>query len=128
MSIDISFGYKLPEDGDKGSSFFDDLEHNISRVATHNHDNVNSSTLSTISITNTTTSISSANWAAVAGKAGLYSQVVTTPGGITMGTKGIMFIDATTGDFYTLSVEQVTTTSFRVYINDNTIDLTAIYV
>jgi len=128
MSTTLTFGRKLPDDGDKGSTFFDDLEANIALDDAHTHDGANSSTIATSALNNTTASILSANWVAVAGKAGLYSQVITMPTGLTLGNRGIVFIDSTTGDFYTLSVEQETTTTYTVYINDNTIDLTAIYL
>jgi len=128
MSTTLTYGRKVPADGDKGTSFFDDLEDNIAVDDAHTHDGTNSSTLSTSSITNATTSILSAAWVAVAGKTGLYSQNVTMPTGLTLGKRGVLFIDASTGHFYLLSVEQVSTTEYTVYINDNTISLTAIYV
>lgn len=132
MSTTLTYGHKLPDDGDKGSSFFDDLEANIALDDSHTHNGTNSSKLATDAVTNTTSSIlagvAGVNWLAVAGKTGLYRQLVTTPTGIALGGRGIFFIDSSTGHFYTLTVEQVTTSTYYVYINDNTIDLTAIYV
>ena len=92
--ITLTYGRKQPEKGDKGSSFFPALEENIARDDAHSHDGTNSATLPTTSFNNTTGSILSGNWAAVAGKAGLYRQLVTMPLGLTLGNRGIFFIDA----------------------------------
>ena len=126
--ITLTNGLKKPEDGDKGSSFFDALEDNITQLDAHTHDGTTSSLLPTSSFNNTTQSIASGSWAAVPGKTGLYSQVVTMPTGLTLGNRGILFIDASNGDFYTLTAEQESSTTYTVYINDNTINLTAIYI
>jgi hypothetical protein len=127
MSTTLTYGHKLPADGDKGSTFFDDLESNIALDDSHNHNGTNSSLLTTSAFSNTTGAISSASWTAVSGKDGLYRQLVTLPSGLTLGARGIFFIDSS-GNYYILTVEQVTSTTYYVYINDNSLDLTAIYV
>lgn len=125
MSTTLTYGHKLPADGDKGSTFFDDLESNIAIDDAHTHDGVTSSLLPTSSISNTTQSIASGSWVLVSD--GLYRQLVTTPASITLGARGIFFIDSS-GNFLNLSIEPQTSATYYVYINDNTLDLTAIYV
>ncbi len=126
--ITLTYGFKKPQDGDKGSIFFDALEDNITRLDAHTHNGTDSSLLPTTSFNNTTQSITSGSWAAVSGKAGLYKQVVTMPTGITYDNRGIFFKDASTGDMYMLTVEKESSNTYSVYINDNSKNLTAIYV
>ncbi len=124
----LSKGFKKPEDGDKGSVFFDALEGNIQQLNDHTHDGNDSAAIPSTNITKITSSIVSGSWAAVAGKTGLYKQTVTLPGSLTFGTIGILMSDTDTGHFYNLTIEKVTSTTYDVFINDNTKNLTALYV
>lgn len=128
MSTTLSNGFKLPDTGDKGSTFFPDLEFNIQRVNDHNHDGSNSNLISSTSISVITQAISSGSWAAVSGQPGTYKQTVSLPGSITdIDGINISFRDAATGHPLLLSVEKVSTTSYDVFINDTTLNLTAVY-
>jgi len=124
----LTYGLKQPEDGDKGSIFFPALEDNIIQLDAHYHDGIDSSLIPTASLVYSTSSILSAAWVAVAGHTGLYSQTVTMPTGLTYDNRVITFKDASTGHVYLLTIEKVSANSYEVYINDNSIDLTAIYV
>jgi len=126
--ITLTYGQQQPENGDKGNSFFPALAANIVRIDAHNHNGADSAILTNSSIANTTQAILAGVWAAVAGKAGLYSQLVTLPGALTLAATGMFFKDTATGHLYNLSVEQASPTSYNVFINDNTKNLTAIYV
>ena len=126
--LTLTYGFKKPQDGDKGTIFFDALEDNITRVDGHTHNGTDSSLLPTASFNNTTQTISSGSWSAVSGKAGLYKQVVTMPTGLTYDGRGIFFKDSTTGDMYMLTVEKESSNTYSVYINDNTKSLIAVYV
>ena len=128
MSTTLTYGRKKPQDGDKGSTFFDDLEQNVDLDDAHTHNGTDSSLLPTSSFNNTTQAIASGSWAAVSGKPGLYKQTVTLPGTLTYDGRGIFFKDSTTGHMLNLKVEKVSSTTYDVYINDNTVSLTAIYV
>jgi len=128
MATTLPFGRIRPDSGDKGSSFFPALETNINLDDAHSHNGVDSPVLSTTSIVNTTQAIVAGLWAAVAGKSGLFSQIVTLPGALLMAKTGIFFKDTATGDLYNLSVEQASANSYEVFINDNTKNITAVYV
>jgi len=128
MSTTLTYGRKRPDDGDRGSTFFDDLENNITLDDAHDHDGTDSPLLPTSSFINTTQAIASGPWAAVSGKPGLYKQTVTLPGTLTYDGRGIFFKDSTSGHIYNLKVEKVSATTYDVFINDNTVSLTAIYV
>lgn len=131
--IELTNKLQKPQDGDKGSTFFDNLEYNITQLDAHDHSGVTGgfykgANLNSAALSLTTQSIA-ATWSAVSGHEGLYSQRITMPTGFTI-TAGryIFFKHAVTGHPLMLSVEQVSTTEYDVFINDNTATLTAIYV
>ena len=74
----LSFFFKKPQTGDKGSVFWPAMEDNFQQLNDHNHDGVNSSTLSTFAITAIKHSLLAANWVATSG--GTYRQLVVMPG------------------------------------------------
>jgi hypothetical protein len=122
----LAYGYKLPEDGDKGSVFWDALEDDITQLNDHTHNGSNSALLTSTSVTATTQSISSASWAHQGG--GTYRQTVTMPANIGYETHAIQFRNNADGRILYLSTEKVSGTSYYVYINDNTITVKAFYV
>lgn len=122
----LTYGLKLPEQGDKGSIFFPALEDDITQLDGHNHNGANSPKLTPAAITNVSQSILAAAWAAVGDGTGRSSQVVTMPVGYTYDAQGIQLRSAA-GDLMVLDIEKVGASSYRVYINDNTIALTALY-
>lgn len=75
--LTLSFGYKLPETGDKGDVFFPALEDNIVRLNGHDHDGVNSSVLPSTSFAPTVITLLAANWVA---SGDWFRQLVTLPG------------------------------------------------
>ena len=129
MSTTLSYGYKLPDGGDRGSSWFLDLESNITRVNGHTHDGINSPPLPASSITKGTSSIVNGSWSLVAD--GTYKQSITLPAGFTVDT-AIMKFQVDSGgedgdDFYPTIVKTGVNT-YDIYINDNSIDVLATYV
>ena len=122
----LTYGHKLPEDGDKGSVWFPALEDNINQDDAHSHNGTDSAKISSASVTNLTQAIASGSWVAVGDGTGRFRQAVTLPGTVTFDTLIIRFRDAS-GNIYYLNTEKISANSFYVYINDNTLDLTAIY-
>lgn len=124
--ITLSYGYKLPETNDKGSSFFPALEDNITRINSHDHDNSNSKAINITSIANVTQSILPGAWVADGG--GVYKQTIVMAGGTSFDDRHISFraVNGPTGIMY-LKAVRLSGTSYEVYINDNTIELLAIY-
>lgn len=121
----LTYGYQLPEDQDKGPIVFPALAADIQQLNDHDHDGINSTKLDRKALDSISQALSAADWVLVAG--GLYRQAVTMPAGLTYGTLGITaFLNATGHQWYP-NIEKINTTSFYIYINDNTLDVDVLY-
>lgn len=124
--LTLSFGYKKPESGDKGSLLFDALEDDIQRLNDHSHNGTDSTKLTAQSITGVSQTILAAAWVTYGGPIGHYRQQVTVPAGFDFDEVQIAF-RTTAGAYIYPTVEKVSDTQFFVYTIDNTIDFIAIY-
>jgi hypothetical protein len=122
----LSYGIKKPQDGDKGSTWFPALEDNFQQQNDHDHDGVDSAPIASTNIASVQQSLSAANWVAVSG--GTYRQLVTVPNGKLYDNSFILFRNTADKSQMLLGVEKVSSTTYYVYINDSTIDVTAYYV
>lgn len=128
MSSTLTYGRKLPANGD--STWWDDLASNITKDDTHNHDGANSIKLTPANFNKSTGAISSASWVSVAGQAGTYKQTVTVPANYAVDSMQVKFYitgGGEDGHEVALTVRKVTSLTFDVFINDNTINLVAVY-
>lgn len=126
----LSYGYKRPANGDTGATFWDNLSFNITRYNGHSHNGVDSAQLTSIAITvvQDTTSLVAANWVLVSG--GLYRTLVTVPASITYDGYGLEFqITNGTDSGYRVQLAslKVSNTTFYVYSNDATINVTILF-
>lgn len=121
----LTYGMQVPSNGDFGSVFYPALAANFTQIDAHNHDGTTSPKITSFSITPITQAIIHADWVLVSN--GIYRQAVTVPAGLSYDSVIISFRDATSGNYYDLSVEKITSGQYYVYINDNTVDLTASY-
>jgi hypothetical protein len=123
----LSYFFKKPQTGDKGSVFWPAMEDNFQQLNDHNHDGVNSSTLSVYAITAIKQSLLAANWVATSG--GTYRQLVTMPGVTTLDSHFVVFKDTSsqTRQLF-LETEKVGANTYYVYINDNSLNITAYYL
>lgn len=119
--LTLSYGYQKPQLDDTGDIFYPAMEANIQQMNDHKHDGVTGAILAP-----TTQVISSASWAAVAGKVDTYSQVVTLPTGFFYDTLVLTF-RLSTGEPVYPSVSRTSATSYTVFVNDNTLNLVAEY-
>lgn len=126
MSTTLTYGLKRPGTGDKGSVWFSNLEDNITQLDGHNHNGSNSAKLGSASLSVTTADLSSGDWSAVSGKAGLFSQAVTMPVGFDYDEYIISF-RGSSGDSLFLDTEKISDGSYTVYCNDSSIDVKAYY-
>lgn len=126
MSTTLSKGYKKPDTGDRGSSFFPDLEDNITRINAHEHDGADGEKVKSKNLASTTSTIASANWGADSGGS-TYSTTVTLPTGVTYENHVLSFIDDATGDRIFPTVTKASSTTMTVTVNDNNLDLTIVY-
>lgn len=121
----LSYGYKKPQTGDKGTPLFTALAEDIQRVNDHNHDGVNSPPLTAQSIQGIQATVPAANWVAF-GPIGHYRQLVTVVAGFNYNT---MFISVrtVTGEYITPTIERFSATQFYIYTTDNTQDFVVTY-
>lgn len=130
MATTLSYGFVKPATGDKGSVFWPALEDNIGQLNDHTHQGSDSAKLTAAASEAVTQSVSAAGWGSLAD--GLYRQTVTLPAALT-GVGGtyddyaIETRNAANGRKLFLQTEKLSSTTFRVWCNDNTIDLTVVY-
>lgn len=130
-----TYGFKIPETSDKGAVWFPAMSANMARLDTHNHDGVNSAPISATSLVKQTQNIpAGATGPAVDGSAstawslvsGVYEKLVTMPTSVTFAGSNINFRDIN-GDYVHLGILQVGASSYKIFSNDNTLAVTAIY-
>lgn len=121
----LTYGFKKPQTGDKGDVFFSALEDDIQQLNDHTHNGVNSAKITSSSVTATTSTIVAAGW--VHQGNGTYRQTVTMPGSLQYNDYFVQVKNTTTGHQYFPTIEKVTATTFYVYVNDNTLNLTLYY-
>lgn len=129
MAETLSYGFVKPETGDKGSVFFPALEDDLDQLNDHTHNGTNSAKLTAASSASVTQSISSASWSA---SGSLYRQLVTIPASLTGSggvyeSFGMQFLNAANGRNLMLTREKVSSTTYYLYINDSSINVTAVY-
>lgn len=128
MSTTTTYGYKKPENGDRGT-WWDDMNDNTDRLDAHTHDGTDSAPLPPTSITKEIQTISSGDWVATSG--GLYQQTITLPTGYAFSTGlSVKFYEYAGGAIKSEIAMQPVWASDSTYVletNDNTLNLRAIY-
>ena len=123
----LSYLFKKPQTGDKGSVFFPALEQNFQQLNDHTHNGTNSAKLPGSSVTSVTQAVSSAGWLATSG--GTYRQIVTLPGTMLFDDHAIIFRNqASPKKQLFLDVEKISSNTYYAYTNDNTVSVTAYYL
>ncbi len=122
--LTLSYGFKKPQTNDRGPVVFPALEDNWQQVNDHNHDGVNSSLISSTSISKTTKAVLAAGWSSLGG--GRWKQTVTLPGVLLYDSVVITCYDTATGDMIYPSIKKASATQFDIYVNDNTLNITAV--
>lgn len=131
MASTLTYGFVKPQTGDKGSVFFPDLEDDIQQLNDHTHNGTNSAKLTAAAMAVVTQAISAASWGADLG-GGTYRQTITVPASLT-GNGGtydnhaVQFRNTANGRMLYLQTEKVSSTTYYLWINDNSIDVTAVY-
>lgn len=121
----LSYGVLQPETGDKGSVFFPALEDDLAYLNDHTHDGVTGAPVPATNIAAVTATVLAAAWVATSG--GQYRQLLTVPNGKTYTSVDVVFRDSTSLQKMYLSTASVSSTTFYVYTNDNSVTLTASY-
>lgn len=120
----LSYGYKKPDSGDKGPVVFPAMESNIDQINAHNHNGTNSEKLTSAAVNQVTQTLLAAAWVLVGN--GIYKQTVTTPPSIDYDVRTPQF-KLSTGEVVYLGTVRLSSTSFEVYINDNTVNVVVQY-
>lgn len=121
----LSYGFRNPENGDKGSVWFPALNFNIVQLNSHNHDGSTSSLINAAVIVGGSVSIPSGSW--VSDVTGRYKQDVTVPAGFTVDSYNIQVRITSSGHIIYPTIEKLTSTTFRIYTLDNTLSYTAVF-
>ena len=124
MSTTTSYGYYLPETGDKGTPIFTGLEGNIQQMNDHNHNGTNSAPIPSSSLSKMTQIIPVGSWVSVGN--GTYRQAITMVTQLDFDHIIPMFKDAN-GEQYYLKYVKIDSLNYYVYTNDNTLAVTAYY-
>jgi hypothetical protein len=122
--ITLSFGFKKPETNDKGDIVFPALEDNIQQLNDHNHNGTNSSKIDSSAITPLSETILAAGWVATTNG---FRQLVNLPASLAYDTTGFD-CRLTSGDIFYPTIEKISASQFYIYINDNTQNVTIIYL
>ena len=121
----LTYGLQVPETGDLGSTWFPALEDNFTQLDAHTHDGTDSPRITAASSVVVTQSVASGSWVATSN--GTYRQLITLPASIADFNNIRPAFRGSTGDYYYLKTERVTASTYYVYINDNSLTLTAVY-
>ena len=111
----LSKGWKLPETGDFGDTWFPALEDNIEQSNSHKHDGIDSEKISTISLLATTLTVTTGSF--VDQGDGSHRASVTMPSGALVDNLSITVKDPTTKDQVFLKVEKTSATTVYIYTN-----------
>ncbi|MES2212774.1 MAG: hypothetical protein V4490_06520 [Pseudomonadota bacterium] len=124
--LTLSYGFKKPQTGDKGSLWFPALEGNFQQLNDHDHNGSNSARLTSSSVSVVTQAIVAGSWVATTG--GTYRQLVTIAGGLFYDDYQIGVKLTVLGHVIYPTIEKVSNTQFYIYTNDNTLDYTILYL
>lgn len=129
MSITLSYGYKKPQTGDKGSTWFPDLEADIQQLNDHAHNGSNSAQIPSTNILCVKVSLSDPAFGQQAWTTespGKFYKEITIPNDANYADVFVMIKNAD-GEQMFLDVKKVdgNTKKFRVYSNDSGLSATA---
>jgi hypothetical protein len=125
VATTLSYGFELPQTGDKGDVFFPALEDNITQLNSHTHNGTDSAKITAASGVVVTQAIASGSWSSQGN--GTYKQTVTIPAGFANYDDFRVSFKNSSGDYFYLKTAKITATTYDVYINDNSLSLTAVY-
>ncbi len=119
--LTLTKGFKKPEAGDKGIIFFPAMEDNIQQMNEHTHNGVDSQTIGPGALVSEIVVLVAANWVAQGG--GTFRQLVTCPGSLTYDNTSKEYRLASDSSPFFPTVEKVSSNTFYIYVNDNTINV-----
>jgi hypothetical protein len=133
------YGYLNPSNGDlsKGANgWMAQINFDILRIDQHSHNGIDSALLSSSSFVSTSVTAPASSWITSTGGTNLpasgYQQDVTVPAGVSeINNFMIKFLVSTAGTRVNqplqLFYSRLTATTFRLYCNDNTLDVLCVF-
>lgn len=120
--LTLTHGFQKPQNGvDAGSAWFPAMEANIQKMNDHTHNLTDSAQLAVAS-----TAILAANWAVAPIGGGLYYQTITMPTGFLYDVTDMWF-RLSTGEIIFPTIVRLTATTYNIFINDSTLNVTVFY-
>lgn len=125
MAETLSFGFVNPEDGDPASVWQPAINSTIEQLNDHNHDGVNSATISPASISTLSTAVLSGNW--VGDGNGNFTQTISAPPAVTEVNDFYpkSYVDST-GEIVYLSSTRASSTTLTLTTN-NPVAMTVVW-
>lgn len=121
----LTYGRKKPEDGDKGSQFWDALADNVTLDDGHDHDGSDSAQISSKNLTRGSVAVTSSGWSADGTR---FRKTVTVPSGWSLATSAPIFLLNSSGNRIYPHYEKITTTSFYLYMPVDNLAVDCIFV
>lgn len=118
--IILAYGVKQPTTGDKGSVFFPALEELCQRMASHDHDGLDSKPVSAASVEGSSVLAPAAGFSFVS--AGIYSQLVNLPSGFNCDDSLLQVKLESTKEIVYPSIERMSATQIKIFSAVNNLD------
>jgi len=112
--LTLSYGYKKPQAGDRGSLWFPALEDDIQQMNDHSHDGVTSAFISGSNVSSANVAVPAGSWGAEI-KPGVYRQLIAMPSGFSFDNCISQVKNDTSGHPVNLTIERVSAASFYIY-------------
>lgn len=127
MSVDIGYGLRKPQDGDK--NFWDNIEDLFDAFVAHSHDGQNSEVIDSSGIVKPSQVIAANDWVAVPHKG--YQQTIAAPVGVSLDKQQPVFYVNSGPETYKRvhpTVNYTSLTTMEVMVNDSSLELKVIYL
>ena len=113
--ITLSKGYKKPQTGDFGNTFFPALEDNTDLMNSHKHDGTDGERIQGLDLAPSTLQVLVGSFVNVS--LGVNRALVTVPSGRLFDDVCVTVKDPTTKEVFYAKLERVSSTTFYVYMN-----------
>lgn len=124
----LTYGFKKPETGDKGTVFFPALEDNVDRLDSHSHNGTNSPKLSSENVDAYAQTIGAGSWASIGTDS--YRMLVTMPVTLEFDKCTMLFLinsGAASGQVFYPTVSRQSANTYYIYSCDGSIDVKVQY-
>jgi len=129
MAITLPNGYIKPETGDRGNTFFKNLEDNIERLDGHTHDGQNSNRIPSRDLEKQTQTILADDWGTASGVGNQeFTQTITMPTDYIFDETQMIFKDVASGAILYPEITRTNASEYTITMNDNTLEILVIYV